>query len=130
MLGMALGAACLCAVAQTVYRCGSTYGQTPCEGGQVIDTRDPLSTQQAGKNPGAAERDAKAAAALEKDRLQLEARAAPAFVPAATQPVAASRQAAGRLHKPELFTAVEPVKPGNTKKKPGRKQKKKATAKA
>ena len=126
IMGLALVAACTGAGAQTVYRCGNAYSQAPCTGGQVIDTSETLQTRQPGSGPSAAQRDARAAQALEKERLHLEARAAPAFIPPPREGTASGRKAAGKLNKPDQFTAVVPAKPGE-KHKP--KKKKKTSAK-
>ncbi len=127
LIGMALGSACLGTAAQSVYRCGSAYSQAPCTGGQVIDTSETLQTQQKGKGPTAAERDAKAAAALEKERLNLEARAAPAYIAHPRQAADQAREGMAKSRKLEQFTAVAPARPGDEKKKS--KKKKKAAAK-
>ena len=123
--GMVLGAACMGAAAQTVYRCGSTYSQAPCTGGQVIDTSETLQTQQYGKGPSAAERDAKLAATLERDRLRLEANAAPAYIPLQA-PATKPRKGADKPRKLEQFTAMAPAKPDDGTKP---KKKKKAAGK-
>jgi hypothetical protein len=120
--GMVLGAACMGAAAQIVYRCGSTYSQAPCLGGQVIDTSETMQTGQHGKGPSAAERDARLAANLEQERLRLEANAAPAYIPRQA-PAAKPRKGADRPRKPEQFTAMVPARPDD-----GEKQKKKKKA--
>ncbi len=124
--GMVLGAACMGTAAQTIYRCGSAYSQAPCTGGQVIDTSETLQTGSHGKDPSAAERDAKAAAALERDRLRLEANAAPAYIPQQA-PAAKPRKSRDKPQKLEQFTAMAPAKPGSADK---RKKKKKAAGKS
>jgi hypothetical protein len=122
IIGMLLSSACMSAAGQTVYRCGSTYSQAPCTGGQVIDTSETMQTAQHGKGPSAAERDAKLAATLERDRLRLEANAAPAYIPRQT-PAAKLQKGADKPRKLEQFTAMAPAKPGD-----GKKPKKKKTA--
>ena len=123
LTGMALSLACLGTGAQSVYRCGSTYSQAPCTGGQVIDTSETLQTQQKGKGPTAAERDAKAAAALEKERLSQDARAAPAYIAHPSAPAAQPRKGIAKPRKLEQFTAIAPARPGDEKKKPKKKKK-------
>ncbi|MGE0333495.1 MAG: hypothetical protein AB7P37_22675 [Ramlibacter sp.] len=127
--GVMFGAACMGAAAQTVYRCGSAYSQAPCTGGQVIDISETLQTGQHGKGPSAAERDAKAAAALERDRLRLEANAAPAYIPPQA-PAAKPRKNGDRPRKLEQFTAMAPAKPGDAGKQKKNKKKKKAAGKS
>jgi hypothetical protein len=125
LTGMVIGAACMGAAGQTIYRCGSAYSQVPCTGGQVIDTSETLQTGPHGKGPSAAERDAKLAAALEQDRLRLEANAAPAYIPL-REPAAKPRKGADKPRKLEQFIAMVPAKPGDEEK---RKKKKKAAGK-
>ena len=127
IIGMVLGCAGAGAAAQTVYRCASAYSQVPCTGGHVIDTSETMQTQQDGKGPSAAERDAKAAAALERDRLRLEANAAPAYIPRPQESAAKSRTGANKPRKVEEFTALAPARTGDGKKQ--KKKKKKAAGK-
>ena len=115
--------------AQNIYKCGSVYSQAPCPGGTVVQTDDPRSAEQQRQTAAAAQRDAKAAAALEKDRLKQEAQRAPAYIPAPRQE--AARSASGpvmtRPEKPKHFTAIAPAKPGDAK---ADKKKKNAAQKA
>lgn len=125
---MALGTA---AGAQTVYRCGAdgkTYSQQPCSEGRAIDVSDPRTREQAAQTGAAVKRDAREAAALDKERRHGEARdarqgaKAASLSAAAPPPLAASRPAPHkhedkRKAKPrkgaepsEDFRAVEPVK--------------------
>ena len=129
LTGIALAIACLHAAAQSVYRCGSAYSEAPCAGGQVIDTSETMQTRPQGTGPSAAQRDAKAAAELEKERLALEARAAPAVITNLAPPAVPSRKSADKPRKLEQFTAVVPAKPGDDKKKPRKKKTKKTAAK-
>lgn len=115
------------ATAQKTYKCGDTYSQTPCPGGVVIDTADQRSSAQKGQADAATGRDAKAADALQKARLQQEAKDLAANTPTATatnsSPVKASNTPTSQLKKkkktPEFFTAQVP----------GEKKKKKAVKK-
>jgi len=122
------------AQAQTIYKCGTTYSQTPCPGAtelNVDDARDPARKQEV---DAATRRDAKLAAALEKDRLQFEAKAL-ASTPKASKASKASKkklQAAKQAtpditdpplpvlkpkkphppgYKPKGFVALAPAKP-------------------
>lgn len=66
----------------TVYRCGPTYQQVPCAGGQAIDADDPRSAGQ--------RREARATAAAERRQaheLAAERRAREKQVPAQQQPM-------------------------------------------
>ncbi len=133
VIGLAWAGACLGASAQNVYRCGNSYSQSACSGGQVIDT-GPAQPAQTTKAPGtsAVERDLKAAAILEKDRLQLQANAAPAYIPAAAREPARAPNTAkgpGKPRKPDQFTAVAPGKSGKDKKDKKEQSAKKSAAK-
>ena len=109
--------------AQNVYRCGESYSNQPCAGATVVPTDDPRTAAQRAQTESAVKRDAKAAQAMEKERLQQEARPAQATIPlvppvpvgiaAVEDRTAAKRKA----KKPALFTAVEPKKPGDKKTK-------------
>ena len=60
------------ASAENIYKCGNTYSQTPCLGGQslsVDDSRDPLQKKQ---QDAATQRDIELAKDLEKTRLATE----------------------------------------------------------
>lgn len=115
-IGLAGLCACLTAGAQNIYRCGNSYSQAPCSGGQVIDVTDPPPQQPPAKGASAVERDLKAVSILEKDRLRQEAQAAPANIPVRTgEP--ATRQASDKPRKLEQFRAVAPAQPGDVKKK-------------
>jgi len=115
--------------AQAVYRCGNSYSQQPCTGGSPVEAQDARSANQRAQTRQAVQRDAKAAGAMEKERLKAEAKPAQAYIP---PPKEAERAAEDdkitqppRAKKPALFTAVSPRKPGDTKPKKNKKAKKK-----
>lgn len=113
--------------AQPVYKCGNSYSQQPCAGGAMVPVEDGRSAAQKSQTSEAAKRDAKAADALEKERLTLEGKAAPAHLPAsqAQDRATAPRTLAGKPKKPEVFSAVVPKKAGDkvaSKKKKKKKQ--------
>ena len=56
-----------------VYRCGTSYQDTPCAGGSAIQAEDPRTPQQQREAARAAQQDAAMADALEKQRVQQEA---------------------------------------------------------
>jgi hypothetical protein len=111
------------AAAQAIYRCGDSYSQKPCPGGKVVEADDARSASQKSQTDQAVRRDAKAADALEKERMKQEAKPAQLVMPpkpqAAPKPVAASK-----MKKPEQFTAVAPKKPGDADKKKKKAKKK------
>jgi len=104
------------AMAQGIYRCGDSYSQQPCPGGRLVPTDDARSAHQGAQTSQAAERDAKAADAMEKARLKEEAKAPPGFVypdRASAEPAPAAPSSARQNPKiPAHFTAVAPAKPG------------------
>jgi hypothetical protein len=114
---------------QTVYRCGSSYGQQPCAGGVAMESSDARSPAEASRAASVAAADARRADAMEKARLAQEKNAPKAVIigPQAAASAPESRPVnhgtkakAGKL---EQFTAVSPRKPGE-KKKPKKKKKK------
>ena len=67
------------AVAQPVYRCGSSYTQTPCAaGGRIVDAADPRSEGQRAEALLLAADDRRLAAEMRRDRLAEQAAARPA----------------------------------------------------
>jgi hypothetical protein len=111
------------AAAQTVWRCGSTYGQQPCEGGKAIATPAAPSAAEAARAAGTAKADAKRADEMEKARLAQEKNApkpiaiGPVEKAEVKQPAEKEKPEAGKKKqkaKPGDFTAVVP---GSGKKK-------------
>jgi hypothetical protein len=100
-----------------IYRCGDSYSQQPCAGGSLIAASDSRSAAQKSQTDAATQRDAKAAAAMEKARMQEEAKPAPVGMPLPA-PVPApkdgktSKSKPGKK-KPDHFTATAPPKPGD-----------------
>jgi len=129
------------AAAQQVYRCGNQYSQQPCPGGKEIEAADPRTQSEVKRADAETARQAKAADAMEKARLQQEAKAAPANILPERAPAAKGTKSAdagdkskakgkgkddkaqgGKPKKPDYFTAVSPRKPGDA---PDRKKKSK-----
>jgi hypothetical protein len=69
------------AMAQTVYRCGDSYVQKPCQGGKAVDVDDSRSASQRTDSLDSAKRASQAANAMEKARLAEEAKPAQALLP-------------------------------------------------
>jgi hypothetical protein len=131
VLSLILSASSLLAApasAQTVYRCGNSYSQTPCAGGNgnaiaVEDSRD--KTQKA-QTDAAIRRDLKAAEALEKNRNKQEAsraRAPRAYPDAGGYDMPLDEASTGqgydngrKSRKPEFFTARTAGEPNKHKK--------------
>ena len=61
--------------AQTVYRCGSSYSQTPCPGGGTVDTSDSRTPEQRKAHEASVKHEKRAGDTLEKTRLKEEAAA-------------------------------------------------------
>jgi hypothetical protein len=122
------------AAAQGVYRCGDSYGQKPCAGGALVPTDDARSDAQRAAAREAAQRNGKAADAMEKARLKEEAKPAQVYLgPPANDPAAGEEnlEAAARPRKPQYFTAAAPRRPGEAAlKKKSKQKKKKGTAAA
>jgi len=76
--------------AAPIYRCGSTYSQTPCPGGSVVEATDTRSAAQRAEAKRIADKERKAAEEMERERKQKEkveadakrAKPAPAAAPA------------------------------------------------
>ena len=106
---LAAGAWLVPATAQNIYRCGDSYSQQPCPGGTVVQADDARSAGQRSQTSLAAERDAKAADAMEKARIREEAKPAQAYIPPPKQEAVVRK-----VKKPGHFTAIAPKKPGDT----------------
>ena len=107
----------------TIYRCGDSYGSQPCAGGREIAAESPSPTSAERRDAAAAaQRDARIADSLEKERLKQEARPASSYIPppepqAQFAPHKSPEKNATR--KLDVFTASGPP-PG---KKPEKKEK-------
>ena len=82
--------------AQTVYRCGSEYTQTPCENGNAIRTDDSRSASDRKAHQATVQKEKKTADVLERQRLKEELAAHQAAMRAAAQEDQATREAAHR----------------------------------
>ncbi|MES2633166.1 MAG: hypothetical protein V4669_09355 [Pseudomonadota bacterium] len=132
LAALAAAAACAPISAQTIYRCGDAYSQTPCAGAVVIQTgQHPVQPRDMQAARAASLRDARLADAMEKDRLMAESRPASLnILPAGKQPSdASSSEKKVVMSKPDklhVFTAHAPVKPGGEKTKARKKKSKPA----
>ncbi|WP_294767550.1 hypothetical protein [uncultured Rhodoferax sp.] len=103
------------ASAQKVYKCGSSYSQTPCQDGVALQADDARTPAQKAAAEKLAREEAKLGTQLEKTRLKDEAQADAARKP--TQPdakPAKKEDAAAKKKKnkePEYFTAKNPAAP-------------------
>lgn len=122
--------------AQSIYRCGSNYSQTPCPDAVVVDAQDTRSKLQKTESDARVRRDATLADTMEKNRLQEEARALASSSPQAavhskksthkkntanhgtlsadsipSQTDTTAKKSSGKKKEPEFFTArVTPEK--------------------
>ena len=124
VIAAVLAAAAGTADAQSVYRCGSSYGQQPCPGGQAVQVADPANAAAAARARADTQADWKRAEALEKSRLAAQKNAARAVVMGPKEPASAPQKPVAKAKKdakPQEFTAVAP---GTVKAKPKKKKKK------
>ena len=104
------------ALAQTIYKCGNNYSQSPCPGGSVVDADDPRTPAQKAQADRSAGKAAKAAERLERDRLAAQkahaapASTRPAVMAAPKEPASAPRTPTAKAQKPgpPYFTAAVP----------------------
>jgi hypothetical protein len=75
LAALALMSTCYRASAQTIYRCGNSYSQTPCANGLVVQAEDPRSEAQRTAAKEALAQDKQLAQELEASRQKEEARA-------------------------------------------------------
>lgn len=100
---------------KTVYRCGASYSQIPCEGAVSVDASDARSKADKLEADKATQRDMKQAREMEKTRLKEEKKAiteakaaakANAKSKTATEPEAdTKKKSASKKKEPEFFTA-------------------------
>lgn len=63
--------------AQTIYRCGNSYSQTPCMGAIVVSADDSRTSDQKAQTDAATTQAARLADRMERDRVASERRAKP-----------------------------------------------------
>jgi hypothetical protein len=129
VLSIVLSAGSLLAVpvtAQTVYRCGNSYSQAPCAGGNAIAVEDSRDKTQKAQTDAAIRRDLKAVEALEKNRAKQEASRARTprpygeaggyDIPLDEASTGQGYETGRKNRKPELFTAKTTGEPHPHKK--------------
>lgn len=96
--------------AQTVYRCGSVYSQTPCPQAKIVEATDPRSAAQRAEAQRVAADERKLAADMRRDRLAEEGALRPAAAgslspakPGAAKSESASNRGAGKKKKKTLL---------------------------
>ncbi len=115
MLVTAGALAAFAASAQTVYRCGNSYGTQPCSQGTAVDVSDARTSSDALRASKAVTEDWKRAEAMEKARLAQEKNAPKALVIGAKKPPkpepkehAKPHKKKGKAEDPNVFTATAP----------------------
>ena len=109
--------------AQSVYRCGSNYSQTPCPDAAVVDVEDTRSKAQKTESDARVRRDATLADAMEKNRLQEEARALASNTPQITVHGKKSTRAKNTPHQGISSAGTTPFQTETTTKKSSGKKK-------
>ena len=125
LIALAFTAVLGTASADTIYKCGASYSNTPCEGATTLQT-------DAGKRDAAAakasddltKRQAKLGDEMEKARLKEEAKPVAVYIPP-PKPVSTEDRKKFQMTKPgkvQYFTAIAPGEPGDAKKKKAKKK--------
>ncbi len=73
LFAIAVMSLCTGLSAQTVYRCGSSYSQTPCPGGSALDASDSRTPEQRKAHEASVRKEKRSADDLEKIRQKEEA---------------------------------------------------------
>ena len=120
---VAVCAAAASAVAQTTYKCGNAYSETPCADGKSVVVQDQRTEEQKRQADENTARQREAADKFEKDRIAQEKRDADALRKAGSPLVTGKKAAPGVQQrsrvKAKILKPPKPVKPkDDTKKKP------------
>lgn len=102
-----------------VYRCGNSYSQQPCPGGNTVDVEDSRTPSQRQAHRASVQQERRAGDTLEKDRLKQEAAAARALqqaekaerAQAAAQKSAAGKKKSNPASKDKLPAYATPRPP-------------------
>lgn len=102
--------------AQSVYRCGNTYSQTPCPGAEPLELKDSRQPEQKQQTDAAAGQAARLAQSMEQARLTEEKRllAGQQALPSAQQ----GKSAAGTVSTGGVTTTLTPKRAQPKHKKP------------
>jgi hypothetical protein len=106
-LGLALALASAQLAAQTLYRCGNEYRDTPCPNAIALDARDPRTPAQSAQAQRQTAKDAALAQQMETLRLQAEAVAAKRLQAQAQREVAQEKKRSAEAKV--LERAQEPI---------------------
>ena len=97
--------------AQTTYKCGNGYSQTPCTDGKVITTDDVRTDEQKRQADASTARNQAAAKALETDRIAQEKKDALALKKAnAESAVAKTKTTPFKVYKPKTVKPPKVIK--------------------
>jgi hypothetical protein len=106
--------------AENIYKCGSTYSQSPCSNGELLNVDDSRDPQQKLQQDAITQRDAKLGKEMEKTRLSNEAALRAAEVktpvvhtskPPVSEPeivIIKPKRPWHKATKPKVFTALVP----------------------
>ncbi len=117
------------AMAQTTYKCGNAYSETPCVDGKAVTAEDKRTDAQKSQADETAIRQRKAANKFEKDRIAQEKRDARALRDAGTATIVGKPEPEVRkLGKATRVKVPKPIKPPKAP-KPAKVSKKKSAEK-
>ena len=112
-LSIVLGLVSSVAAAQTTYKCGNTYSETPCVDGKAVTTDDKRTDEQKRQADETTIRQKKAAGRFEKDRIAQEKRDAKALREADKGAVIGKKAepVVRKQGKPKFVKPPKPAKP-------------------
>jgi len=97
------------ATAQTVYRCGNSYGPVPCPDGRTVDAEDARTSAQRTEALRLAADERRRGDDMERERLRREAAIRPALASAlSTAPAPAAKAAPAKKAAPKSRQAKPP----------------------
>ena len=107
---VAMSAVAAPSVAQTTYKCGNSYSETPCADGKVVPAQDSRTVEQIRQAKETAKRQKVAASDFEKDRIKQEKRDAAALRKAGSA-VIIKKNPDLEVRKREKLKQYKPPKP-------------------
>ena len=108
ILTLLLWLAASCAGAQSVYRCGSAYSESPCPQARTVDVSDARSNAQRAEAVQVAADEKRLGTQMERDRLALLATQKPLGATSLSGTPPASAKPAERNHAKKLKKAKKP----------------------
>ncbi|AMO22762.1 hypothetical protein GCM10027034_32350 [Ramlibacter solisilvae] len=116
LFALAAASAALPAAAQGIYRCGNSYSQQPCPGGNELKAPAGPSAREQARARQEARNEARTADAMERARLKEEAKPVPVYIPPEKHEAASEPGKPGSLKNVKrppspYFSAVPPAEP-------------------